>query len=203
MKKFLILSGITAFVAWITMNISLALTGEKSVWVNWETAIALTNNEAPKIVYTFDASGNMISRTLVQPSMAPPPPIVKDSAAVALGEMGKVGETGESGTSSLKSTVSRPGSTNSAVPEIPELGEEKITVYPNPTRGLLRVDIANVEIPNDARIYLYNVQGAMVRQLMDISAINELDISEQPAGTYIMRIMMDKDNISTWTIIKN
>jgi len=117
--------------------------------------------------------------------------------------MGKVGETGESGTSSLKSTVSRPGSTNSAVPEIPELGEEKITVYPNPTRGLLRVDIANVEIPKDARIYLYNVQGAMVRQLIDISAINELDISEQPAGTYIMRIMMDKDNISTWTIIKN
>jgi len=83
------------------------------------------------------------------------------------------------------------------------LADFKITIYPNPTKGLLRVDITGVEIPKDARIYIYNVQGAIVRQLTGISVSNELDISAQPAGSYIIKILLNKDNISTWTIIKN
>lgn len=94
-----------------------------------------------------------------------------------------------------------------AVTEIPTfedlLAETKITIYPNPTKGMLRVDIAAANaIPKDARIYLYNVSGALVRQLTGVSATNSLDISAQPAGTYIMRIMLDRENVSTWKIIK-
>jgi hypothetical protein len=138
-----------------------------------------------KITYTYDASGNMEKREMVI-DMSSKSGLVK-SSTVKTGEVGETEEMGET--------------------EFPKyedvLSEMKITIYPNPTQGKLRVDITGGEIARGARIYLYNMQGMMICQLTSVSTTNELDISAQPAGTYIMKIMLDKDKISTWTIIKD
>ena len=202
MKKNLVGIGVTAFVAWIAMNINLALTGEKSLWVNWENAVALTNNEVLKMVYTYDASGNIISRTLVQPSMAPPPPIGTDPTTVDFADAGNMEETEDTGSSSLKSTVSRPGSTNFAVPETPGLDDMKITVYPNPTQGILYVDIAGIEIPQDAQIEIFTANGASVGKWTGVSSTHTVDITEKPAGIYIVRLTLDKEHVNSWKIVK-
>ena len=201
MKKFLCGLGTVALVAIIAINVNVAHTGERLAGINWENVIALTNNEI-KISFAYDASGNMTSRTLVNPSMAPPSPNGTDSIAVVFPEADDLEETG-TGESSTKSAVSGAGKTKSAVAEIQKSNEMKINVYPNPTKGMLRVDITDVEISKDARIYLYNIQGAMIRQLTGISTTNELDISEQPAGVYLMRVILpDRNNVSTYKIIK-
>ncbi len=135
---------------------------------------------AQSVKYTYDAAGNRETRSkLTVQSM--------NRAAVTNGE-------------------TQPADTTEKADEPTQLeemlGETKITIYPNPTKGMLRVDIAANKIPKDARIYLFNVSGTLVRQLTGVSATNNIDISAQPAGTYIMRIMLDKENVSVWKIIK-
>ena len=106
--------------------------------------------------------------------------------------------------SMLKSSI---GKSNLAVSDIQMyedvISEMKIFIYPNPTQGMLKVDITGGEIPKDARIYLYNLQGALIRQLTGISETNEVDISSQPSGIYLMKIIFGKDQFSTWKIIKD
>ena len=82
------------------------------------------------------------------------------------------------------------------------IGEYSITIYPNPTNGILRVDISGGKIPNEANICLYNSTGGIIWNLKSISNSNMVDISSQPAGVYIMHISIDIKNISTWKIIK-
>jgi hypothetical protein len=82
------------------------------------------------------------------------------------------------------------------------ISETSISIYPNPTQGLLRVEISGGEIPPGARIYLYNISGVLIQQWTGVSKANTMDISAQPSGTYVMRIMLDKEKISTWKIVK-
>lgn len=108
--------------------------------------------------------------------------------------------------SMVKSSTGETGTNEDAVAEIPKfedvLSEMKITIYPNPTKGMLQVEIAGGEIPKDAKIYIYNISGNLIRQVSGVSGSNVVDISPQPAGSYIMRIYIDKDHISSWKIIK-
>jgi hypothetical protein len=132
---------------------------------------------AQPVRYTYDASGNRVSRAKVinMPSKA-------------------------------KSSVGESATEETATAEAPKfediLAEMKITIYPNPTKGMLRVDITGGEIPGDAKIYIYNLFGNLIRQVNGISGSNTVDISPQPPGTYIMRIVIDKDHVSSWKIIK-
>ena len=134
-----------------------------------------TDVHAQSIKYTYDASGNRISRNVITMSSR-----LKSSGASSNNKV--------------------------AVTELPKfeeaLGDMIITIYPNPTKGMLQVDISGGDISKDARIYLYNFSGMMVRQLSGVSVTNFLDISAQPTGVYTMKIVLDKNNVSTWKIIK-
>ena len=87
--------------------------------------------------------------------------------------------------------------------DIEELPEMKISVTPNPTKGILQVQITNAETLVGAEIHLYNPQGVLIRQLHNLSEMTILDISTQPEGIYIMQIVLNSKEISTWKIIKN
>ena len=131
---------------------------------------------AQTIKYTYDTSGNRLSREKVI------------------------------NMSRLKSYSGVSGTSEVATAELPkfqdELSDMKITIYPNPTNGLLKVDITGGNIPSNAKIYLYNALGALVCQLVGIAGSNTVDISAHPAGAYVMRIVLGNNNISTWKIIK-
>ena len=135
--------------------------------------------EAQPIKYTYDDSGNRTKREKVisMPSMA------KSST----------GETDQNEEPEKKEVVSM-------FEEM--LSELKIVIYPNPTTGVLRIDITGAAIPPGAKIYLYNNSGILIRQWTGISGSNVMDISAQKAGIYLMRIQLDEINISTWKIIK-
>lgn len=82
-----------------------------------------------------------------------------------------------------------------------ELSETKVTIYPNPTKGVLKVDISGVEKFENARISLYDLTGKLLQQWGDISQSNEIDLSERTPGMYIMQIVYN-GNASSWKIIK-
>lgn len=82
-----------------------------------------------------------------------------------------------------------------------ELSGTKVTIYPNPTRGMLKVDISGVEKFENARISLYDLTGKLLQQWAGISQSNEIDLSERTPGMYIMQVAYN-GKISSWKIIK-
>ncbi len=82
------------------------------------------------------------------------------------------------------------------------LSDYKITIYPNPTKGELRVDISGGEVPPGATIYMFNSTGTTINQWNNVSGSTQVDISAQPAGIYIMKIQLNNEKLSTWKIIK-
>ena len=66
------------------------------------------------------------------------------------------------------------------------------SIYPNPTNGLIYIDyeITNVEI--------YNIVGQLVKETKE----NMIDLSEQEAGTYILKVITPS-GVVTKQIIKN
>ena len=83
----------------------------------------------------------------------------------------------------------------------PSIYETKVTIYPNPTRGMLKVDISGVEKFENARISLYDLTGTLLQQWGSISQSNAVDISDRTPGMYIMQIVYN-GNTSSWKIIK-
>jgi hypothetical protein len=123
--------------------------------------------------YEYDASGNRISRTAIQLRSAKIP---KDSL-------------------SSESTKTRESEVFKDV-----LDNREIKIYPNPTRGLLTVDIPLRD--NDlARISLYDIQGRTLMDIKSAGTSTEVDLSGQPAGVYLIRIFVNNKPL-TWKIIK-
>ncbi len=81
------------------------------------------------------------------------------------------------------------------------LSEIELKIYPNPTDGLLKVEIYNLPVEQAAEIRLYSLSGALVTTLGGITDSVTIDISNQPAGTYVMKIVAG-DKQTEWKIIK-
>ena len=82
-----------------------------------------------------------------------------------------------------------------------ELSETKVIIYPNPTKGMLKVDISGVEKFENAQISLYDLTGKLLQRWAGISQSNTIDLSERTPGLYIMQIAYN-GKISSWKIIK-
>lgn len=140
------------------------------------------------IRFTYDMTGNRVTRNKVI-HMVDTISKTKSSVDEVVGEI--VPEVTE----------------DTTVNEIPKyeeiLTEMKITIFPNPTKGMLQIDITGGEISKEAKIHIYNQTGALVRQVNGVSGSNVVDISSQPAGIYLLRITLSKDSVSVWKVIKD
>jgi YD repeat-containing protein len=81
------------------------------------------------------------------------------------------------------------------------IGNRPVKIYPNPTKGLLKVEFPFVE-ETSATLMVYSAQGALVRSIQVTSTFTEIDLSNQPSGMYILRIGIGELS-SEWKIIKD
>ncbi len=127
--------------------------------------------------YTYDAAGNRIARVVVLPPS--------------------------------KSTLQNNGSTNNETEE--EIAEEKtlkdklgsfdLLVYPNHTKGLVIVKICGEETIESATYNVYDVGGKQVANGTVASSMLLVNLSQQIAGTYNLRVTIN-DKQQSWKIIK-
>ena len=100
----------------------------------------------------------------------------------------------------------------SQAPKAESTGEEKIysevlkdfsvNIYPNPTKGELTVEIGQLPKGKTAMLGLYSAQGKLILQKKGLHDGSEyLNISNQPAGIYVMKIAT-QDSSTEWRIIK-
>ena len=120
---------------------------------------------ADRVVYTYDASGNM----------------TQSQRQIRLRENGSDQDT---------------------VPMRETLSFHRITIYPNPTKGRFSVEITGTEIPENSSITLHNLQGGVIYSNNAPDQLNEIDLTPQPDGLYILTIKIDSET-STWKVIKN
>ena len=76
-----------------------------------------------------------------------------------------------------------------------------LKIYPNPTTGLLKVEIYNLPEYQMATIWLYSMSGQLITNINNVSNNADIDISGQPAGVYVMRIIAGEFQ-TEWKIIK-
>ena len=81
------------------------------------------------------------------------------------------------------------------------LSDIELKIYPNPTDGLLKVEILNLPEEQTANIWLYNLSGRLITLLRGITGFVDVDISGQPQGTYLMKIVAGEYQ-TEWKIIK-
>ena len=110
------------------------------------------------------------------------------------------------------SAGNRVSRTISLAPRSAQIGEEqpvytetiadiKVKIYPNPTTGLVTVEITNLPEGESANIWLYAINGKLINTYKDAGNVIRVDLSNQPAGVYVMRIVAGERR-TEWKIIK-
>lgn len=81
------------------------------------------------------------------------------------------------------------------------LGELEIKVYPNPTKGKLKVSISTPEEIHNSRLDLISPSGKTLFSRSGLGEEIEIDITGSPSGIYLMQIQINKTT-SHWKIVK-
>jgi hypothetical protein len=137
-------------------------------------AIASIQSFAQDVEYYYDAAGNRKTRSVIGPDQAPEE---------------------EDGT-----TVYNSENTKTEVYE-DVLAEQQLKIYPNPTRGRLAVEIVHYNLNEPGSIQVFDMGGRLVHNTTVLSQNMQIDITGEPAGSYIMVIVIGKEK-SEWKIIK-
>jgi hypothetical protein len=81
-----------------------------------------------------------------------------------------------------------------------ELPESKITIYPNPTRGCISIEITPFLPDGNRFLRLYDMGGKLLKAQTIESVLTEMEITGSP-GIYLLDIHLDGE-VSKWKIIK-
>ncbi|MBD5369745.1 MAG: T9SS type A sorting domain-containing protein [Bacteroides sp.] len=83
-----------------------------------------------------------------------------------------------------------------------QVAEKTIRIYPNPTKGDLKVEISGYEERDSGTLMLFSMSGQLLMTADITAEINDLNLSNLPDGMYILRISLNGDD-SVWRIIKD
>lgn len=103
----------------------------------------------------------------------------------------------------LKSATLTPDSLEAKQTEKPLddlVGLQKTRIYPNPTKGLIRIDLPDLT-DQQAMIIVFDLSGRQIIQKPALSSGNEVDLSSHPSGAYILIIRIGQEK-KEWKIIK-
>ena len=81
------------------------------------------------------------------------------------------------------------------------LAQKQIKIHPNPTSGLLKIEVIGINADDQCQLRLFNASGQQIISQQATSTTTSLDISSRPNGIYLLRISMGEEE-TTWKIIK-
>ena len=81
------------------------------------------------------------------------------------------------------------------------IGEQQISIFPNPTKGKLTIEITNLEPDKPASLEVYSLTGEMVLHKNKIRNKTVVDLSKFPTGTYILKIQTSS-GVQSWKVVK-
>jgi len=89
-----------------------------------------------------------------------------------------------------------------AAPALSDLiAEKEILIYPNPTKGILTVEIKGYTEEMKAEFRLMDMSGKTIIDRKADSSSQTFDLSRQTAGIYLLQIRINSEAV-VWKIIK-
>jgi hypothetical protein len=81
------------------------------------------------------------------------------------------------------------------------IAEQAIRIYPNPTDGILVVEIEGYTDEIKAEFRLMDMSGSLISAGKATTGYNTLDLSRQATGIYLLQITINGESV-VWRIIK-
>ncbi|MDX9773992.1 MAG: T9SS type A sorting domain-containing protein [Bacteroidales bacterium] len=81
-----------------------------------------------------------------------------------------------------------------------ELSGRTIKIYPNPTKGIIRIVLSEAGIETTSMI-IYNTLGQVIAEKHIEGTEGEINLSGQSPGVYFLRIIIDGTS-SEWKVLK-
>lgn len=76
-----------------------------------------------------------------------------------------------------------------------QMGERKITVYPNPTKGSLAVEVTDGESKDEIHILLFSAQGSQLQNKKVKTGTTPVDMTNYASGWYLLRVQAGTESI--------
>ena len=84
---------------------------------------------------------------------------------------------------------------------VDQLQSMQIKIYPNPTLGMVSVEINGSEDGSVTILRIFDSQGRKLQEKAHTERLLDIDISAYPAGNYIVEIIAGAEH-TTWKIVK-
>jgi hypothetical protein len=181
------------------------MNNKKFIWtvfvlVQWATLFS------QRIDFTYDDNGNRSSRILSveqlrSNSVEFPVSNQRTLKSANLNDISpldySLSESGESSEilKSSEQNVSSPEQIKSDDSEIATL------VYPNPSKGVLKIDVSNMPLNSNNELRIYDLNGTELLVKRNFDNYSEIDISHLKNGIYILRIQINQ-KLFDWKVIK-
>ena len=81
------------------------------------------------------------------------------------------------------------------------LAKQQIKIYPNPTEGVIKIEISGLKKDDTGVAYIHNLKGIEICSSNTIFSPIQFDITSQTKGIYILTIRIN-ESTTTWKIIK-
>ena len=91
---------------------------------------------------------------------------------------------------------------NTEKPLTETISSKSISIYPNPTAGLLKISISGWETTDKCKFTIFSLKGALIQEIQVSSSVTEIDLSDESDGMYLLNIELNESK-SAWKIIKN
>jgi hypothetical protein len=85
--------------------------------------------------------------------------------------------------------------------QVSDIGGRKVTVYPNPTKGLLTMELIGKQLESTVEFRLIDLSGKLLMKGQFEYRWLRLDLSHLLPGTYMLQIYVDSKQ-DVWKIIK-
>jgi len=131
------------------------------------------------VVYTYDLAGNQTSRNQITLKSTS---YIEKRDSVGLGQSGKDGN--------VEGLIFEEN-----------LGDKKVTITPNPTKGALNISVNGYKDGLLVSFYVYNLSGKLLMTRTNLSSSFLVDLTQYPKGTYILKLALG-NNVSNWKIIR-
>lgn len=82
-----------------------------------------------------------------------------------------------------------------------QLAQRDIKIYPNPTRGQLRVDISGIDFNSSDYIAVYSLKGTLIKRLSPVQSSNLINLDSYSSGIYVMIVGLNDETVK-WKIVK-
>ncbi len=110
--------------------------------------------------------------------------------------------TGRYNTVVLNKVSAHKTDTAALAPQREMIGKREVLIYPNPTKGALKIEIRGPEPASPVQYVLTDINGHLLATTLDGSSSLIYDMSTYPQGVYFLLLTVEGMQ-SKWKIIKN